>query len=215
MMFFVKESQRARKKASRIDRKIPLNMRTPLTALTVGADMRGTVISLTTFGAYVDIGTTVDGLLHVSQLSRTQFITHPKEVLAPGDEVVVTVSSVNPTLQKLHLTMLSKEAMVLERDMSNPDDRMGLDDMAPDDELWGQVVRVTDFGSYVDVGAVVPGFLHFMDHPLFENGAHPTTFMKVQQRVRVWVSDVDREQQRIKLTANRPEHLPGPRRDLF
>jgi small subunit ribosomal protein S1 len=214
MMFFVKESQRARKKASRIDRKIPLNMRTPLAALTVGADMRGTVISLTTFGAYVDIGTTVDGLLHVSQLSRTKFISHPKEMLSPGDEVVVTVASVNPPLKKLHLTMLSKEAMVLERDLSNAD-RMALEEIAPDDELWGQVVRVTDFGSYVDVGAVVQGFLHFMDHPLFENGAHPSTFMEVNQRVRVWVSDVDRDQERIKLTANRPDHLPGPRRELF
>lgn len=214
-MFFVKESQRERKKASRIDRNIPFSMRTPLSALTEGTQMRGTVISLTKFGAYVDVGTTVDGLLHISQLSRTVFVQHPKQLLGPGETVMVTVASVNPDKKKLHLSMLSQQTMTMERDFQTDTDRIPLTDVSSDDELWGQIIRVTDFGAYVNVGAVVQGFLHFMDHPLFGDGAHPSSFMQVGERVRVWVADVDREQNRIKLTANRPEHLPGPRRDLF
>jgi ribosomal protein S1 len=55
-----------------------------------------------------------------------------------------------------------------------------------------------------------------MDHPVFgeEKGAHPREYMSVGDRVRVWVLDVDREQKRVKLTANRPEGLPGPRREI-
>lgn len=65
-------------------------------------------------------------------------------------------------------------------------------------------------------GAVCRGFLHFMDHPVFGEvrGSHPREYMRVGDRVRVWVMDVERTQRRIKLTANRPAGLPGPRREV-
>lgn len=65
-------------------------------------------------------------------------------------------------------------------------------------------------------GAVCRGFLHFMDHPVFGEvkGSHPREYMRVGDRVRVWVLDVERTQKRIKLTANRPAGLPGPRREV-
>lgn len=215
-MFFMKEAERNRKLAARVERKIPLDMRTPLVALKPGTKLSGTVISLTHFGAYVDIGTECDGLLHVSQISNTYFVEHPKEVLHPGEEVQVMIKSLNPTNKKLHLTMLE----TIEDDDNDDDDdedRILLEDLELDDELWGELVRVTDYGAYVELGAEVRGFLHFMDHPWFGNepGAHPNTFMSVGDRVRVWVSDINLERERIKLTANRPTTLPGPRRELF
>jgi len=214
LMFFVKNADRERKKAARVERKIPLTMRTPLMALKAGTKMSGIVISLTPFGAYVDIGTECDGLLHISQLSNTYFVEQLRHHLSPGQEIEVTIKSLNPEKKKLHLTMLEPEE---EDDDDEDDDRIVLDEIETDDELWGEVVRVTDYGSYVELGAEVRGFLHFMDHPFFgtEPGAHPSTYMEVGQRVRVWVSDVDRERTRVKLTANRPSHLPGPRRELF
>ena len=65
-------------------------------------------------------------------------------------------------------------------------------------------------------GAVCRGFLHFMDHPVFGEvrGSHPREYMRVGDRVRVWVMDVERTQRRVKLTANRPAGLPGPRREV-
>ena len=117
-MFFVKDAQRERKKASRIQRAIPFANRTSLSALTEGMEYSGTVISLTPFGAYVDVGTTVDGLLHISQMSRETFVQHPKDILAPGDAIVVTVASINPEKKKLHLSMLSKSDLDIERAMS-------------------------------------------------------------------------------------------------
>ena len=86
-----------------------------------------------------------------------------------------------------------------------------------DDELWGELRRVTAYGAYVELGAEVDGWLHFMDHPEFGSaqGAPPSDYMTVGDRVRVWVSDGDNERGRRKLTAKRPPDLPGPRREML
>mmetsp|Transcript_31319 Transcript_31319/g.63096 ORF Transcript_31319/g.63096 Transcript_31319/m.63096 type:complete len:369 (+) Transcript_31319:44-1150(+) len=196
--------------------------RTKLADLNPGETVPGRVISLTSFGAYVDIGSEVDGLLHVSQISRDEFVDHPRKFLAPGDDVEVRIVRMDPGAKKLQLTMLPEEVLheenVLNKHMidEDEDDRIQLDEIEVDDELWGEIRRVTDYGAYIELGAVVRGFMHFMDHPLFGEvkGAHPKEFMRVGDRVRVWVLDVDSTQQRIKLTANRPSGLPGPRREV-
>ena len=207
-----KKTQREKKRASRIERPLGFDERTPLTAYTPGMELTGLVISLSKYGAYVDVGTECDGLLHISQITRDFFVEHPRQVFTPGDEITVKVRSTNPELKKLHLTMLNLDAE--EDEEEDDEERIELEEIEPDDELWGQLKRVTDFGAYVEVGAEVDGFLHFMDHPSWTDGAHPSQFMQSGDRVRVWVSDVDLEQRRIKLTANRPDHLPGPRREM-
>ncbi|GAX13928.1 small subunit ribosomal protein S1 [Fistulifera solaris] len=216
MMMFVKEQQREKKRAAKVQRPLPFDDRTPLTALIPGMEVTGIVISLTKFGAYIDIGTECDGLLHVSQISRDVFVEHPKQILTPGDEVMVRVRSINAEKKKLHLSMLPEDILREETSDDFAKNRIALVDMQVDDELWGEFKRITDFGAYVEVGAEVDAFLHFMDHPAFgwSKGSHPTEFMKVGDRVRIWVSDLDFEQRRIKVTANRPPYLPGPRREL-
>lgn len=225
-MYF-KEKQREKKVSSKVQRTLPFDARTPLSVLIPGMNVTGTVISLAKYGAYIDVGTECDGLLHISQISNEFFVEHPKQVLTPGEQVTVKIRSLNPERKKLHLTMLPDDVVQMELekavernnndDNNNYNSRIPLDDILIDDEMWGELRRVTDYGAYVEVGAVVDGWLHFMDHPAFQwdkNGAHPSTFMQVGDRVRVWVSDVDHAQQRLKLTANRPTHLPGPRRAL-
>lgn len=215
MMMFFKNKQLEKKREARVQRRLPFTDRTSLAAMIPGMEVTGVVISLTNFGAYVDVGTECDGLLHVSQISNSFFVDHPRQVLTPGDEVTVRVRSANPELKKLHLTMLPKEILEAEVE-DDTEERIALAEIMVDDELWGELKRVTDFGAYVEVGAVVDGFLHFMDHPAFgwSRGSHPSEFMQKGDRVRVWVADVDKEQRRIKLTANRPPHLPGPRREI-
>jgi ribosomal protein S1 len=202
-------------------------------------------LDLTARHFFFSIRNAQDGLLHISQISRDFFVEHPRQVLTPGDEITVQVRSVNAIRNKLHLTMLPRDVWVAEKeqqklrqanndhenDTETMSDRIPLGEIQVDDELWGELRRVTDYGAYVEVGAVVDGWLHFMDHPeaaCHVGGAqqglqqskqqpqhqHPSDFMKVGDRVRVWVSDVNNEQQRIKLTALRPPHLPGPRREI-
>jgi predicted RNA-binding protein with RPS1 domain len=214
LMMQVKTSQQEKKKASRIERPLAFDERTPLSAFFPGMEVTGLVISLTKYGAYVDVGTECDGLLHISQITRDFFVEHPRQVISPGDEITVTIRSTNPDMKKLHLTMLNMDDDQEDDDEDDEEERIALADIEPDDELWGQLKRVTDYGAYVEVGAEVDGFLHYMDHPSWEDGAHPSNFMKIGDRVRVWVSDLDLEQRRVKLTANRPTQLPGPRREI-
>ena len=220
-----REMQVQSKRDKHVDRVTPVNSksRTKLSELSPGDELSGRVISLTKFGVYVDVNTEVDGLLHVSQITRDEFVDHPRGYFNPGDDVEVRVVRSDPETKKLQLTMLPEEILEEENvmkkhemDANDDDDRIQLDEIVIDDELWGEIRRVTDFGAYVEIGAVCRGFLHFMDHPVFgeEKGAHPREYMSVGDRVRVWVLDVDREQKRVKLTANRPEGLPGPRREV-
>ena len=215
VLMFMKEQQREKKKAAKVHRPLSFKDRTPLADMAVGTEVEGTVISLTSFGAYVDVGTECDGLLHISQISQDVFVEHPRQVLTPGDTVTVRIRSTNPDRQKLHLTMLSQDVLEAEQEeLKSFADRIPLEDIHVDDELWGQIKRVTDFGAYIEVGAVCDGWLHFMDHPLWDGDMVPSDFMKRTERVRVWVSDIDRDQKRVKVTAHRPAHLPGPRREF-
>jgi small subunit ribosomal protein S1 len=209
MMMHFKTLQQEKKVASKIERPLGFDERAPLSAFSPGMEVTGVVISMTGFGVYVDVGTECDGLLHISQITRDFFVEHPRQVFTPGDEITVKVRSTSTELKKMQLTMLNVEADQIEDD--DGEERIPLNEIEADDELWGVLKRVTDYGAFVEVGAEVDGFLHFMDHPAWENGSHPSEFMKRGQRVRVWVVDVDREQRRVKLTGNRPTHLPGPR----
>ena len=219
MMMKFKELQRQKKRDSRVKRPLGFDERAPLTAFFPGMEVTGTVISLTNYGAYVDIGTECDGLLHISQMTRKFFVEHPRQVVSPGDEVVVKVRSTSPELKKLQLTMLDAAEVMDDNIMGNLNDsddeeRTSLDEFELDDELWGELKRVTDFGAYVEVGAEVDAFLHFMDHPLWEDGKIPSEFMSRGERVRVWVADLDMEKRRIRVTACRPRDLPGPRTEF-
>ena len=219
-----REMEKQSKREKYVQRATPIGSksRTLLADISPGETLPGKVISLTRFGAYVDIGSEVDGLLHVSPITRDEFVDHPRRFLTPGDDVEVRVVRLDPQLKKLQLTMLPEEVLAEENvlnkhdESAEEDDRIQLDEIEADDELWGEIRRVTDYGAYVELGSVVRGFLHFMDHPLFGEvkGAHPREYMRVGDRVRVWVLDVDGTQKRIKLTANRPTGLPGPRREI-
>lgn len=221
MMMKFKELQREKKRSSRVKRPLGFDERAPLSNFSSGMEVSGTVISLTKYGAYVDCGTECDGLLHISQITRDFFVEHPRQVLTPGDEITVRIRSTSPELKKMQLTMLDEENADITKSRHNQEDddevNLGtinqgasLEEFEIYDELWGEMKRVTDFGSYIDVGAEVDAFLHFMDHPLWEDGMVPSEFMEKGERVRVWVADVDTDMKRIRITGCRPD-IPGPK----
>lgn len=214
MMMKFKELQREKQRSSRVKRPLGFDERAPLTAFFPGMEVTGTVISLTKYGAYVDVGTECDGLLHISQMTRKFFVEHPRQVVSPGDEVTVKVRSASPEFKKMQLTMLDTVELSDDNSLGNnsdEEDRTSLTEFELDDELWGELKRVTDFGAYIEVGAEVDAFLHYMDHPFWEDGKIPSEFMEQGERVRVWVADLDMEKKRIRVTACRPQNLPGPK----
>lgn len=214
-----------RRKANRVQRPIPLyeksddpskekvlsSQRIHLSELEVGQERVGTVISMQKFGVYVDVGSSRDALLHISDIKSDGFVAHPRDVFTPGDEVKVWIKYADVDNNKLAVTMVD---LPLTDEEDDEEDLIQLDEIDIDDELWGVVKKVTDYGAYVNLGAVVDGFLHFMDHPDWgiNRGNHPRDFLTSGQRIRVWVSDIDEELERIKLTGNRPSSLPVIRR---
>jgi len=224
MWMFYKKLERKSKRASLTKRPLPTNSpdRTPLSSLQPGQPLNGTVISLTKFGAYIDVGSECDGLVHISQITRDNFVEHPRQVLTPGDEVDVWLVRCSPELKRMQLTMLpsnleAENTIYVEEEDDDDDDeeRIQLLDLAVNDELWGKITRVTNYGAYVELGAQAKGWLHFMDHPEFTIGMVPSEFMSVGDRIRCWVVNVEADRDRLKLTANRPDNLPGPRREMF
>jgi len=222
MVAFFKELQEANKRASKVDRPMSIyaKERIPLTSFNPGdGPIEGTVISLTNYGAYVDVGTECDGLLHISQITRDMFLEHPRQVLRAGEHVNVWIVNRSPDLKKLQVTMLDptsqkQSRFSVDEDDDDDDERIPLSELEADDELWGVIQRVTSYGAYVELGTEVEGWLHFMDHPEFEFGKVPNEFMRMGDRIRCWVVNVDLDRDRLKLTANRPANLPGPRREL-
>ena len=213
-----KKSQIKNTKSSRVKCPTPLDSesRTPLINMPLlDTEMESTAISLTNFGAYVDIGTEYDGLIHIGQMRRDLFVENPRQILAPGDNVTVRVLRCSPSLNKLHLTMLLTDLPINTNDVSNMD-RIPLNKIEADYELWGKIVRTTSYGAYAELRAEVEGFLHFMDHPEFGEvpGAPHSGYMALGDRVRLWVSEVDMDKGRVKLTENRPMGIPGPRREI-
>jgi len=218
MMMHYKQAMAESKSSSRVQRPFRTNSpdRTALKDMVIGDIYNGTVISLTNFGAYVDIGSECDGLLHVSQISRQQFVEHPRQLLKPGDAIDVTLVKCSPDMGKMQVSMLDQETLEEEdEDEEEYEERIPLEDLSADDELWGEIKRVTSFGAYVELGATAQGWLHFMDHVEFDFGKEPSDLMKVGDRIRCWVANVDEERERLKLTGNRPKDLPGPRREMM
>lgn len=211
MLRFFKDAQRRKKMESKVNRRYSLwdkENRTSLSSLHAGMELEGKVISLTSFGAYVDVNTECDGLLHISQMSVDEFIEDPKQLLQPGNDVNVTVYRVSSELKKLQLSM--SPTRVYEKECDDLSNLIELESLRVDDEIWGEIVRVTDYGAYVEFGGTVQGFLHFMDNPAFsyrEGEVHPSELMTVGQRVRVWVLRLDFELNRVQLTAFRPKSL--------
>jgi len=225
-LMFVQKSQRDKKFSAKVSRPLPTNSpnRTSLEDLlqqstNTKMPLSGTVISLTSFGAYIDVNSTRDGLLHISQMSTNgTFVENIRDVLQPGDtlENCLYVYRCSPELSKLQLTMIppkvSEESDETDDYDVEEESKITLEEIQVDDELWGEIQRVTNYGAFVELGAVVPGFLHFMDHPDFDQYEHPREFMFPKQRIRVWVSRLDVDRKRIQLTANRPLTLPQIRR---
>jgi len=159
----------------------------------LGSTLNGQVISVVNFGAFIDVGCEKDVLLHVKDMSE-EFISHPSTLVSPGDTLSVYVKySVDG---KVGLSLLENS---IQKDVD--EDVIQVDDLDEGDELWGEVVRSTNFGFFISVGTSQPAFLHFMDHsdfPLME-GTHPKDYGMEGEKVRVWVKEVDGEKGRVKV----------------
>ena len=169
-----------------------------LASLEVGKSLEGTVRSLQSFGAFVDLGG-VDGLVHISQLSWDR-LKHADEVLEIGQKIKVKILKIDPQTGKIGLGF---------RDLSeNPWEHVARD-FPTRATAKGRVSRVTEFGAFVRLAPGVEGLVHISELS-HKRVFRVTDVLTEGQEVEVLVMAVDPEQQRISLSLKALEAKAAP-----
>lgn len=170
--------------------------------LVPGAELEGTVRSLEAFGAFVEIGPGVDGLLHVSEISHTR-VNNPAEVLDKGQQVRVVVKSYEPGRNRLSLSMKA-----LERDPWE----IAIEDLKEGAVVEGKVVRLQPFGAFVEIGPGVDGLIH-VSELAFRRIKHPQDILSLGDSIQTKIINIDRGRKRIGLSLKQMEAAPGTASD--
>jgi small subunit ribosomal protein S1 len=155
-----------------------------------GTKTHGKVVSLTNYGAFVELEPGVDGLVHVSEMSWTRRVRHPSKLVNVGDDVDVVVLDVNKQAKRISLGMKQVEADPWE----TIDERY-----RPGQRVAGKVRNLTDFGAFVELEPGVDGLLHISDMSWTRNVGHPSEILKKGQDIETQILNVDRENKRISL----------------
>jgi small subunit ribosomal protein S1 len=156
----------------------------------VGARVAGRVVSLTNYGAFVELEPGVEGLVHVSEMSWTRRVRHPSKVVNVGDTVEVIVLDVNKASKRISLGMKQVEA--------DPWDTID-QRYQPGLRVQGRVRNLTDFGAFVELEPGVDGLLHISDMSWTRNLGHPSELLKKGQPVETQILGIDKENKRISL----------------
>ncbi len=156
----------------------------------VGAKAQGRVVSLTNYGAFVELEPGVEGLVHVSEMSWTRRVRHPSKLVNVGDMVDVMVLDVNKATKRISLGMKQVEA----DPWATIDERY-----KPGERVEGKVRNLTDFGAFVELEPGVDGLLHISDMSWTRNIGHPSEILKKGQAIETQILNVDRDNKRISL----------------
>jgi len=170
--------------------------------LAVGKVVRGTVTSLVSFGAFVDLGG-IEGLLHVSELGHGR-VGHPQEVLAVGQEIEVQVQKIEAARDKSGKERISLSHRALLQDPWQEQAAR----LRPGVRLGGRVARLETFGAFVELAPGVDGLLHLSELATPDGKhapRHPREALQVGQSLEVKILEVDFERRRISLALAAPE----------
>jgi small subunit ribosomal protein S1 len=156
----------------------------------IGGRVRGRVVSLTDYGAFVELEPGVEGLVHVSEMSWTHEVRHPSRIVSVGDQV---------------------EAQVLNVDIGNRKISLGMKQIAPNPwdmveskypagtRIEGKVKSLTDFGAFIGLDEGIDGLIHISDLSWTRHIKHPSEVLKKGQKVEAVVLKIDKEKERLSL----------------
>lgn len=156
----------------------------------IGTRVRGRVVSLTDYGAFVELEPGVEGLVHVSEMSWTHEVRHPSRVVAVGDQVEAAVLNVDPASRKISLGM--KQTAPNPWDMIESKYPIGT-------RIEGKVKSLTDFGAFVGLEEGIDGLIHISDMSWTRHIKHPSELFKKGQKVEAVVLRIDKEKERLSL----------------
>ncbi|MBN3034228.1 MAG: 30S ribosomal protein S1 [Bacteroidales bacterium] len=165
----------------------------------VGDKVKGKVVVIADYGAFVEITTGVEGLIHVSEMSWSQHLRTAQDFLKVGDEVEAVILTLDREERKMSLGI--KQLM--------PDPWINIKERYPVNSRHTAIVRnFTNFGIFVELEEGVDGLIHISDLSWSKKIKHPAEFTKIGEKINVVVLDVDEENRRLSLGHKQLEENP-------
>ena len=155
-----------------------------------GAHVRGRVLSVTDYGAFVELEQGIEGLVHVSEMTWSKRMKHPSKLVKPGDEVDTVVISVNPNDRRISLGM----KQLLENPWEHLSERYPAGAI-----VEGRVRNLTDFGAFIEIEDGIDGLVHVSNLSWTKRVKHPSEILKKGEKVRAVVLGVEAENRRLSL----------------
>ncbi len=176
----------------------------------VNEKVKGNVSSITEYGAFVELEPGVEGLVHISEMSWSKRLKHPKHIVKRGDEVEVQVLGIDPDERRISLGIKQLQ--------ENPWDTIG-ERYFIGSKVQGKVRNLTDFGAFVEIEEGVDGLVHISDISWSKKIKHPKEVLKKGQEVEAIVTNIDTNDRRLSLSIKEltpsawetftNEHKPG------
>ena len=157
----------------------------------LGSKVTGKVVSLTDYGAFVELEPGVEGLIHISEMSWTRKIRHPSQILTVGDVVESTVLELEPQRKRISLSLKQVEP--------NPWEVIG-EKYPVGSVIEGKIKNITDFGIFIGIDEGIDGLVHISDISWTKRFKHPSELYKKGQVVQAKVLFIDKDNERFSLS---------------
>jgi len=165
----------------------------------VGTRVQGKVVSITNYGAFVELEPGIEGLVHISEMSWTRNVRHPSKIVSIGETIEAVVLKVDESEEKISLGMKQTEQ----------DPWMALPQKYPvGTRLKGKVRNLTSFGAFVEIEPGIDGLIHISDMSWTKRVQHPSEVVKKGDEVEVLILNVDAENKRISLGLKQAQEDP-------
>jgi len=156
----------------------------------ISAHVRGRVLSVTDYGAFVELEQGIEGLVHVSEMTWSKRMKHPSKIVKPGDEVETVVLNVNPTERRISLGLKQLE--------QNPWEMLH-DKYPVGSVVEGKVRNLTDFGAFIEIEDGIDGLVHVSNLSWTKRVKHPSEVLKKGEKVKAQVLAIEPEHRRLSL----------------
>jgi len=156
----------------------------------VGTRIIGKVVSLTDYGAFIELEEGIEGLIHVSEMSWTRKIRHPSKVMSVGDKIEAVVLDIKPENRRISLGM--KQVAPNPWDVISEKYPIGT-------TIEGRIKNITDFGIFIGIDEGIDGLVHISDISWTKRIKHPSDLYKKGDVVQAIVLDIDKESERFSL----------------
>src|ERR1700684_1872392 len=155
-----------------------------------GARVQGRILSVTDYGAFVELEQGIEGLVHVSEMTWSKRMKHPSKLVKPGDEVETVVISVNPSDRRISLGMKQLQ----ENPWENLSERYPTGAI-----VEGRVRNLTDFGAFIEIEDGIDGLVHVSNLSWTKRVKHPSEVVKKGEKVKAVVLGVEPQNRRLSL----------------